>query len=616
MTARYEGTPGAVSQLDRAEALLRLRLPGAQHVVRLFRWEKRLIARFAATALGRSAASLAVILLIKEFLAGAVGTQEGLAASLGASLGSMGALWLTAGALFACYVTSALCAYDNQVTQQRIVKILELGMMERLIRHLLTLSVPFFDRQEPGDIIQAVRQDISELRQVVTGLANIVFEGLLAVALFVSALVLSPWLTLWGLIVLPCAVVPIYVIARRTLQRSYTVRKTGYVLFDVILQLISGIRIIKAYRGEDLEARTGVECGRRYFDELIEMVRVRAMSTVVLESLAGLGIVVVIVVGGLAVMGEQLAWPSLLAFVMAMRALQGPLNNMNTHYVQVQMKGAAVQRLDELFRVVPEIRSRPGARRVGKPPSRIAFDSVTFAYGEQTVLDDVSFEVRAGETIGIVGPSGAGKTTLLNLLVRFYDPSAGAVRFDASDLRDLRLGDIYDQVAIVTQSPFLFAATVRDNIAYGRAQATQAEIEAAAEAAYVHDEILALPKGYDTVIGVGGRTLSGGQQQRINVARALLKDAPILLLDEATSALDSIAEAQVQQAIERLMEGRTSFVIAHRLSTLRNADQILVLDRGRLVGFAPHAELVRSCPIYAQIWEAQRLEGGEAGDSS
>src|SRR5262249_55969497 len=197
----------------------------------------------------------------------------------------------------------------------------------------------------------------------------------------------------------------------------------------------------------------------------------------------------------------------------------------------------------------------------------------------------------AGETIGVAGPSGSGKTTLLSLVARFYDPSVGAVRFDGRDVREFRLRDVYRQLAIVTQEPFLFAASVRENIRCGRPDASDAEVEDAAHVAEIHEEILALPLGYDTALGVGGRILSGGQAQRINVARAILKNAPILLLDEATSSLDSIAEEKVQRAIDKLMAGRTSFIVAHRLSTLRHADRILVLDQGKCVGLGAHDEL-------------------------
>jgi ABC-type multidrug transport system fused ATPase/permease subunit len=278
--------------------------------------------------------------------------------------------------------------------------------------------------------------------------------------------------------------------------------------------------------------------------------------------------------------------------------------------MEIQRNIAAVDRLGQLLDEQPDVRDIADALALSAPPRRITIDKLTFSYGDQPVLEELSFEISAGETIGIAGPSGSGKTTLLGLVARFYDPTSGAVRFDGTDLRAYRLQDVYHTLAIVTQEPFLFATSVRDNIRCGRPGASDAEVEAAARLAEIHDEILALPQGYGTALGIGGRIVSGGQAQRINVARAILKNAPLLLLDEATSSLDSIAEAKVQRAIDRLMEGRTSLIVAHRLSTLRHADRILVLDRGKAVGLGSHEALLRDCPLYRQMWETQLL--GEA----
>ncbi|MGB5527372.1 MAG: ABC transporter ATP-binding protein, partial [Gemmatimonadota bacterium] len=280
----------------------------------------------------------------------------------------------------------------------------------------------------------------------------------------------------------------------------------------------------------------------------------------------------------------------------------------NSAYVSVKNNAAAVQRIGEILDARPEVTDVPNARPLVGGPTSIQFDDVSFHYDDgERVVDRVSFEVQAGETIGIVGPSGAGKTTLLNLIARFYDPTAGRVLFDGRDLRDIRLSDLYSRIAVVTQDPFLFSASVVDNIAFGRENASREEIEEAARSAGVHDEILSLPDGYDTKIGIGGHGLSGGQAQRVSIARALLKDAPILLLDEATSSLDSISEARVQKAIDRLMEGRTTFIVAHRLSTLRNAGRLVVLDSGSLAGVGSHDELLKSCPLYGRLWTAQNI---------
>jgi ATP-binding cassette, subfamily B, bacterial MsbA len=484
--------------------------------------------------------------------------------------------------------------------------VVELGTMEILVRHLLRLSVPFFDRQSHGDIIETMLIDVAHLRTMVRSMFNIVFEGLLAVGLVLTVVKISPELALLALVVVPVASVPLYVIATKTLKRSLDVRNTSYVLSDIILQVLRGIRVIKVFQAEEAQASESVAKGSAYHEAMIGRIYIERLASVVMELIAGVLVVVVIVIGGRKVMAGELPWAGLLAFIMAIRALMGPINNMSTHYVDVQVTKPAVLRIAEFLAKAPDIVDRPSALRLTAPPAAIAFDHVSFGYGgHETVLRDLSFDVRAGETIGIVSPSGGGKSTLLGVLVRFYDPTAGAVLFDGRDLKDLRLADLYSLVTLVTQEAFVFSTTARENIRYGRPSATDAEVEDAARAAYIHDEIAALPQGYDTPIGMGGRDLSGGQKQRLSIARALLKNAPILLLDEATSALDSVAEAEVQRAVERLMLGRTSFVVAHRLSTLRNADRVLVLDAGVRVAFAPHEELLRDCPLYRKLWETQ-----------
>jgi len=596
------------SDPKQAEASTTKSMVGLRHVRLLLRWEKRLVASFVATALGRSIASLGVVLLIKEFLSGSLSARtSGLAAGVATTFGNAAVLPVLAALLFLAYLGASGFNYHNQVTQQRLVKVLELGMMERIIRHLLTLSVPYFDRQKQGDIVAAVRSDVTNLRVVVLSFAAIVLEGLLCVALLVGAVSLSPWLTLWGLVVLPVALIPIYLLAKLTQARSFSVRKSGYALMDLVVEILGGIRVIKAYRGEATEAQICVDKGRLYFDELIEMVRYRSISQAVLEAMAGLGTVLVVVLGGIEVAHGRLDWPALLAFLTALRSLQGPLNSIHLNFNLVQTSAASVVRIDEILSARPEVVDSRTAQRIDSPPKRIRFEGVGFGYGRGAVLDGISFDIRAGETIGIVGPSGAGKSTLLNLIARYYDPSTGRVLFDDSDLRDIRLEDLYRSIAIVTQEPFLFATTIRENIRFGRPDASEADVEAAARAAYIHEDIATLPQGYDTPVGLAGRGLSLGQKQRITIARALLKNAPLLLLDEATSSLDSIAETEVQRAIDCLMRGRTSFIIAHRLSTLRNADRILVLDRGRLVGFGPHATLEQECQTYRELCRAQKL---------
>jgi len=579
----------------------------AQIIGVLFRNRKLLLARFVITSLGRAVTSMAVIFFIREFLASTVDEQTGFGDLVGASLGQSAALWLAAGLLLVTYMVGALFYYDNHIVVQRIIKVIELGFMERVIRHLLKLSVPYADHQSHGEIIQTVRTDVTQMRMVVQAVARMFLEGAVVVGLLAIATSMSPSLAMWVMLVLPVVSLPVFMVAQRLRVRSYTVRKTGYVLFDMILEILKGMRVIKTYQGEEIQTQLGLEKGRAYFDELIDVARLQALGRVGMESLAGLSVVIVVLVGGFQVMEGTLDWPSLLAFVMAIRVMHTPLNLMHQQYLEIHTYHASLGRIVEFLEKPPEIEDAPDAAPLDSSPRLIACDNVGFTYGNTAVLRGISISVNAGETIGIVGPSGAGKTTLLNLLIRLYDPTSGSVLFDGRDLRSLRLNEIYHHVAIVTQEPFLFSTTVRENIRCGRPSASDSEVEQAARAAFIHEEILRFPSGYETQIGVGGRGLSRGQAQRINVARAFVKNAPILLLDEATSSLDSVAEAHVQEAIEHLLESRTSFVVAHRLSTLRNADRLLVLDGGRCVGFGPHEELIRDCALYRRLWESQQL---------
>lgn len=541
------------------------------------------------------------ILLIREFLAGVLGQGR----AFGVSLSPEWALWITVALLLLVSLSAAVFNYDSQVTQQKLVKAIELGTMERMIRHLLSLSVGFLDRRTHGELLESIRQDVIQMRMVVLSTARIVLEVLQTAGLVAAAVSFSPWLSLWAFFLVPVGAFPIYLLARRTLARSFGVREKGVALFDALLQLLHGIRVIKIYQGERAEGARTVDHARVYFDELIEMERVQAFARSVLESLAALNVVVVIIVGGLNVMSGRLGWPELLAFLLAMRAVQGPLNNLNSAYLDVQRYAASVFHIEQLLAEKPEIQDRKDARSLSGVPSSITADRVDFHFNQKPILQNVSFSVQAGETLGIVGPSGAGKSTLLSLVARFYDPTHGQVMVDGEDLRDLHLQDIYKKVAIVTQDPFLFSTSIRENILCGRPDATQEELEAAARAAEIHDEIMAMPDEYETLVGQGGRALSRGEAQRVNVARAILKNAPILLLDEATSSLDSYSEARVQRAVDRLAMGRLAISVAHRLSTLRNATRILVLEQGHAVGLGTHQELLANCLTYRRLWEAQ-----------
>ncbi len=585
------------------------RLGGWDQVRPLFKGHGRLITGFFATAIGRSITALLVLVMMQWFLSGALDSHSAhrsrTAAALASRFGESAVLWLTGAGLLGLQIATSLLNYVNVRIQQRLSKMVELGLMEKLIRHLLSLSVAFVDKQSHSDIVQTVRIDVTQVRIMVMAMSSILLESLLAGGYLVAAVMISSKVALVALLVIPIASLPVYFISQRILKASHKVRSTGFQLSDVVLEILRGIRVIKIFQAEAAQTRLSIAKGDAFYNNVIDQLRIQKLTAVLNESLAGLLIASVILYGGSEVMKGHLAWGSLLTFLFAIRSVYGPINNINQKYVEMRTTDASVKRIDEFLKTRPTIVERPDAAPLPRAPNVITFDNVSFSYGDKEVLHDLSFSVKAGETIGIVGPSGSGKTTLMGLLVRFYDPTKGAVCFDGRDARELKLHDIYDKVSLVTQEPFLFATSAQDNIRFGRPGATTVEVQEAARAAYIHEDIMALPGGYESEIGIGGREMSGGQRQRLTVARALLKNAPILLLDEATSALDSVAEKEVQRAIDKLMIGRTTFVIAHRLSTLRKADRVLVLDAGRCVGLDRHEALLRKCAVYKTLWEAQ-----------
>jgi ABC-type multidrug transport system fused ATPase/permease subunit len=568
---------------------------------RLLRDHQRLLVAFASASVARAAIGGATILLVREFLGGILGRQEGVAGRLATDWGPAAALWALAAALLVATLAGAALTYASRLAQQRLVKAIELGVLERLIGTLLGLSAAFHDRRTRGDLLQTVQQDVTHLRSVVLAVGALVLDALHAVALATAAVMLSPRLAVLAFVLLPLAAAPIAVLARRAMSRSVGVRRRNIALLDMLFQLLSGIRVLRIYDGGDAEGHRVVERARRYHDDVLALERVRALGRVTLESVAGISLVIVIIVGGFLVLDGSLGWPELLAFLMAARASHTPLYNINANVIDIRRHAASVAAIDQLLHEQPEVRDRPGARPMPAPPQGISADHVAFSSGDTVILQDVSFALRAGESLGIVGASGAGKTTLLNLVARFYDPSAGSMRFDGVDLRDLQIADVHRHLAIVMQEPFLFATTIRENIRCGRPGATDLDIESAARDAGIHEEIEAMPDGYETRVGQGARQLSRGEAQRVCIARAILKDAPVLLIDEATSSLDPAAAAGVQAALDRLSAGRMTIAVAHRPSALRQATRILVLDRGRVVGLGTHADLLRDCPEYRRL---------------
>jgi subfamily B ATP-binding cassette protein MsbA len=403
--------------------------------------------------------------------------------------------------------------------------------------------------------------------------------------------------------------------SKRTTKSAKGAMAETSALSTAIMESLDGIRVVKIENREAFEeGRVGAVIRRRE-KHLVKGSNARAFATPSTELFTTLIMAAVIgYVGFRASQGGGMTAGGFTAFVAAMLMASQSLRQLANLQTVFAEGLSAARRLFAALDVEPEIRDVAGARTLDRSRGAIRFERVGFSYGGDgpPALSDIDFEVTGGQTVALVGPSGGGKTTILNLIPRFYDPTAGRVLIDGCDVREVTLASLRDQIALVTQEPFLFDDTIRANIAYARPEASAAEIEEAAKAAAAHDFILELANGYDTAVGEAGARLSGGQRQRIAIARAFLKDAPILLLDEATSALDTESEAQVQAALKRLMAGRTTILIAHRLSTVRGADRIYVVDKGRIVEAGDHASLVKKRGLYARLARSQDLEAETA----
>jgi subfamily B ATP-binding cassette protein MsbA len=483
----------------------------------------------------------------------------------------------------------------------------ELESLCEALSRLLRLPIRFFDETSHGNLVMNCHQDIKGVRAVTFEVGRVVLHLSQLTGLATVAWMLSPELSLIGFVAVPLAAFPAYWFGQRVTAAATRERAALMTHFDTFLQVSTGIRIIKVNRCESRVFDRAKEIGREMHRQAMRQVSSKGFARILLETVSGFGLVLVLTFGGRAVAMGTMQWQSLLGLMIAIMAVYSPLVGLLEIYNNIRGAIPNLRGLERILHTPIEPQAVSGTRRLRQAPGVIELRHVSFSYGHEPVLEDICATFRRGETIGIVGPSGAGKSTLLSLLLRFYSPTSGSILVDGVDLREISLDDWMDLSALVLQEPFLFADTLANNIRAGRQDASMQDVIQAAQAASIHDDIEAMERGYDTVPGrgAGARGLSGGQKQRVCIAAALLKNAPLLFLDEATNSLDSVSERKVQAAIDRLMYGRTTFVIAHRFSTLRHADRILVLDGGRLVGSGTHDELCVTNPLYGALWRQQ-----------
>ena len=520
--------------------------------------------------------------------------------------------------VIALAVVKALATFGKSYLIEGVAVRISADVQNQLYAHLMRADLKFFHGVSSGRLISSFLTDAMQLREAAGKALIGLVKDSLTLAFLIAVMFEKDWrLALIVAAVLPLAAFPLRRTGRRMRKSSAQVQALSGALAAHLDTTFDGARDVKAYGMEGFETARARAAIRSREKALLKTIRIRAAASPLMEMLAGIAIALVIWYGGNRVIAGITTPGAFFAFITALLLSYQPLKALANLNAALQSGLAAADRLFAALDRLPEIADAPGARPLAVQGGEITFDAVDFAYRpEIPALAQVSFSVPAGRTVALVGPSGAGKSTILNLIPRFFDVDRGSVSIDGIDIRQATIGSLRRAIGLVAQDATLFDDTVRANIAYGRADATDAEVAAAAEAAGAHDFVTALPNGYDTEVGTRGVRLSGGQRQRIAIARAMLKNAPILLLDEATSALDSESERLVQAALTQLMAGRTTLVVAHRLSTVLHADRILVIEDGRIVESGRHDELVARGGRYARLHATQFAPPTEApGDT-
>src|SRR5947209_7963502 len=502
---------------------------------------------------------------------------------------------------------SAVSTYAEKYLTTSVGQRVMHDLRHTLYNHIQRLSLAFFERQKTGDLIVRMTSDIDAVQDFVSSaLLGILVNALTLLGMLGVMFYLDWRFTLISLAVAPALFILVYSFTRRIKTNARAVKKKEGEIASVVQESLSAVRLIKAFAREDFESRRLDEKSLESVEMALLARSVKAKLTPLVELTVALGTCLVLWYGARLVLAEQISAGALIVFILYLSKMYKPMRDLSKMTDTVSKAQVGFERIREVLATESQVRDLPGARRAPPLRGRVQFEHVSFAYNrEQPVLKDINLVVEPGEFVALVGPTGSGKSTLISLIPRFYDPTGGRVGIDGIDIRSFKLRSLRDQISYVLQETYLFRATVWENIAYGKPTASRSEIIRAARLANAHEFIVRLPDAYDTVIGERGETLSGGQRQRITIARAVIRDTPILLLDEPSSGLDAESEELVFDALSRLMEGKTSIVIAHRLATVMRAQRIYAVEGGRIVESGTHDELLAGGGLYSRLYEIQ-----------
>ncbi len=482
-------------------------------------------------------------------------------------------------------------------------------LRQRTYNKLVTLPLGFFSEEKKGDLMARISSDVQEIEWTILRSLEMIFRDPITIVIFlVAMLIMNVKLTLFIFVLLPVTGFIIGRIGKSLKRKSLRGQNQLGLLMSWIEETLSGMRIIKAFNAQQFSRNRFAEINEGFRKLLLAMYRRKDLASPMSEFLGVAVVVVVMWFGGNMVLGDEMGASKFIGFIVFFSQILTPAKSFTNAYYNVQKGAASAERLEQILNEKDTIADAPNAVGLSGFNESILYENVSFRYGEVDVLKDIDLEIRKGETVALVGPSGSGKSTLADLLPRFYDALDGSISIDGKDVRSLKVKDLRSQMGIVNQDSILFNDSVFNNIAFGTESATEEQVKEAARIAHADEFVSEMPEGYETNIGDMGQKLSGGQRQRLSIARAILKNPPILILDEATSALDTESEKIVQEALDRLMQNRTSLVIAHRLSTVQSADKIIVLDEGRIVQTGTHDQLYgEQGGLYRKLCDLQNL---------